>query len=108
MKLHNKLVRDNILEIIKQDNVAYKSRTLGDKEFRQELLKKLVEEASEVLGAGDDSKELHKELADVWEVIEYIIETFELDQNEIQRLKDERRNSRGGFDNRIYLESTDE
>jgi predicted house-cleaning noncanonical NTP pyrophosphatase (MazG superfamily) len=108
MKQHNKLVRDRILEIIKKDGVEYKSRILEDAEFKQELLKKMVEEAQEVLAAGNDTKELVKEIADVWEVMEHIIKTFELDHAEIQNTKQARHESRGGFDKKIYLESTDE
>lgn len=108
MKLHNKLIRDKILEIIEEDGVKYKSRILEDDEFKKELLRKMVEEAQEVLSAGNDTKELTKEIADVWEVMESIIKAFELDHSEIRSVKLARRNTRGGFDKKIYLESTDE
>ena len=108
MKQHNKLVRDRILEIIEKDGVEYKSRILEGEEFKQELLNKIVEEAQEVLAAVNDTKELTKEIADVLEVIGYIIKTFELDNNEIQNMKQSRHDARGGFDKKIYLESTNE
>jgi predicted house-cleaning noncanonical NTP pyrophosphatase (MazG superfamily) len=108
MKQHNKLVRDKILEIIKAEGVNYKSRILDDEEFKKELLKKLVEEANEVFHTNGDRKELLKELGDVWEVIESIIKTFEIEQSEIQKVKQERKDSRGGFDQKIYLEYTEE
>ncbi len=107
MKQHNKLVRDRILEIIEQDGVKSQSRILNDEEYRQELLKKLVEEANEVINA-KDKEELHKELADVWEVIESIMKTFSLDHNKIMKLKQDRREKRGGFDQKIFLETTEE
>lgn len=108
MKLHNKLVRDRILEIIEKDGVNYQSRILHEEEFRHELLKKVVEEAREVLDSNGDQDELVKELVDLWEVIETIVKTFDLDQNQIQKVKQQRRDSRGGFDQKIFLESTDE
>ena len=108
MKQHNKLVRDKILEIISAEGTNYKSRILDDEEYKKELLKKLVEEADEVFQTNGDRRELVKELGDVREVIESIIKTFELDQAEIQKVKQERKDSRGGFDQKIYLESTEE
>lgn len=108
MKEYNKLVRDLIPEIIKQDGFEAKIRTLSEEEFKYELLQKLVEEAKEVLETDGDPQLLVKELADVWEVIETIIPTFGVDQQEIFRVKQERKDKRGGFDQRIFLESTNE
>ncbi len=108
MKTHNKLVRDRILEIIEQDGVAYESRILDEEEFKKQLLKKVVEEAQEVLDSNGNKDELVKELADLWEVIESIVKTFELDHEQIQEVKQHRHDLRGGFDNKIFLESTDE
>lgn len=108
MKQHNKLVRDRILEIIEKDGVKYKSRMLDSEEYRKELAAKLVEEAKEVQETVGERDELLKELADVWEVIEAIIKEFDLDGGEIQRVKQERKDSRGGFNKKIYLEHTEE
>jgi predicted house-cleaning noncanonical NTP pyrophosphatase (MazG superfamily) len=108
MKQYNKLIRDRIVELIEQDGVEYKSRILNDEEYKLELLKKLVEEANEVVAAGNDKTDLQNELADVWEVIEYIVKTFELDHAEIQKFKAERKENRGGFDKKIFLEEMEE
>ena len=45
MKIHKKLVRDLIPEIIKNNKEIPKTRILGNQEFRQNLIKKLFEEA---------------------------------------------------------------
>ncbi len=95
------------MEIIERDGVKYSSRILNDEEYRHQLVAKLVEEAKEVQEA-TGPEEIIKEIADVWEVIEAIIVEFGLDHSEIQRVKQERRDSRGGFDKKIYLEHTDE
>jgi predicted house-cleaning noncanonical NTP pyrophosphatase (MazG superfamily) len=108
MKIHNKLVRDRILEILEQEGVKYNSRILDDNEFKQELLKKIVEEAQEVLATGGDIKDLIKELADLGEVMEGVIKVFGLDRDEINKIKQDRHDQRGGFDKKIYLESTEE
>ena len=65
MRIYNKLVRDNIPEIInKQGETPYVS-VLDDKQYNTELRKKLKEEVREYLV----SEEI-EELADIIEVIE--------------------------------------
>ena len=64
-KVYNKLVRDRIPEIIEKDGASFKTSVLNDEDFKTELLKKLIEEAQEVVGAKDDNKELVKELGDM-------------------------------------------
>lgn len=108
MKEYNKLVRDRILEILTEKGVKFNSRIMGDEEYKKELLQKVVEEAQEVLVAIDDPMELIKELADLNEVIEAVVIAYELDETEIQKVKQERRDSRGGFEKKIFLESTEE
>ena len=107
MKKYYKLVRDKIPEIIKADNEEPKVRILEAEEFKKELLKKLVEEAEEALGAGSDKKELQKEIGDILEVINYLIKVFDLNEKEIEKIRQKRRSSRGGFDKRLFLEYTE-
>ncbi len=108
MKEYNKLIRDRIIELIEHDNLKYSSRLLNEEEYKVELVNKLVEESKEVRDSIGSKAELIKEIADVQEVIEYIVKTFELDEAEILLVKDERKNKRGGFDKRIFLESMEE
>ena len=105
-KTHNKLIRDKIPEIIEKDGGKYKIRVLGDEEYKKELLKKIVEEAKEVLDASGDKKELAKEIGDVLEVINCLIDVFDLNKEEIEKVKQERNESRGGFDKKVFLEYT--
>lgn len=106
MKIYNKLIRDRIPEIIEKDGKQAKTRFLNDEDYKQELLKKLVEETKEAVEA-EDKKELTKEIGDVIEVIDYLIETFQLDRGEIEKIKQERKESRGGFDKKLFLESVE-
>ena len=106
-KVYNKLVRDRIPEIIEKDGASFKTSVLNDEDFKTELLKKLIEEAQEVVGAKDDNKELVKELGDILEVIDYLIKSFDLDKIEIEKVKAESKDSRGGFDKKLLLEYTD-
>ncbi len=106
-KNHNKLVRDKIPEIIEKTGEKYKVRTLDNEEYKKELLKKIVEEAKEVLDTDGDKNELIKELGDVLEVIDHLIDAFDLNKDEIEKIKQEKKESRGGFDKKLFLEYTE-
>ena len=107
-KEFNKLIRDKIPEIIKKNGSNSKTRILDNEEFKKELLKKIVEESQEVLETNGDKKELTKEISDVLEVINYLTDVFELDRQEIEKIRKERKDSRGGFDKKIFLEHTED
>lgn len=107
METYNKLVRDNILEIIRLENKIVKSRILSDEEYKLEALKKIVEEAHEVLEARNDKNDLMKEIGDLQEVIEAVIYAFNLNEKEILEIKNQRKQERGGFDKKIFLESVE-
>lgn len=80
-------------------------------EYRRELLYKLIEEAEEVRQAGyatDNTNELAKELADVAEVFDALLVEFGISREELVRIQSERREKRGGFTERIFLESVQE
>ena len=66
---HNKLVRDYIVENLEKKNIECDYRALDAAELVQELKKKIVEEANEVLAASEIN-ELLVELADVQEVLD--------------------------------------
>ncbi|MDD4901428.1 MAG: nucleoside triphosphate pyrophosphohydrolase [Patescibacteria group bacterium] len=108
-KIYHKLVRDKIPEIIKADGAGKPQvRILDDREFIIELLKKLLEEARELIEAKDDKHELVKEIGDVYEVIDAVMEYYKIDKGQVSKLQDERRNQRGGFKKKIFLESVNE
>ncbi len=104
-KIYNKLVRDNIPEIIKADNCQPNIRKLVEQEYLKELMKKLKEETKELINAKNNKKELVKEISDVYEVIDAIIDYYNLDRDKIIELKKERKEKRGGFKQGIFLES---
>ena len=65
-KIYNKLVRDNIPNIIANDNEEVFTSTLTIEEYQEALLNKLQEETTET------KKEILEELADVLEVLKSI------------------------------------
>jgi predicted house-cleaning noncanonical NTP pyrophosphatase (MazG superfamily) len=107
MKTYNKLIRDRIPEIMESQGIKFKTSILNDDNYRIELLNKLVEESREVLAAKIDRSELIKELGDVLEVVDYLIIAFGLDSEEIKTVKAERKESRGGFAEKLFLEYTE-
>jgi predicted house-cleaning noncanonical NTP pyrophosphatase (MazG superfamily) len=95
----NKLVRDKIPHIIVSTGKKPVTRILEAEEYKQELIKKLLEEAQEF--ATDQNIE---ELADLMEVIQAIQQSFGFSQNELEMVKNKKLKERGGFAQRIYLQ----
>lgn len=56
MPIYNKLVRDNILEIIKAEGLSYSSRILTPDELLMEIKTKMIEEAHEFKEAVEKRK----------------------------------------------------
>lgn len=100
--MYNKLVRDKIPEIIENNGEKPITRILSEEEYKKELEKKLNEEYQEVLNAyGDDRIE---ELADMLEVMISLAKLDNKGLDDIIKAAQKKREKRGGFDKRIYLE----
>ena len=101
-RVYNKLVRDNIPNIIKNKGEEPVVRLLDDNEYKIELEKKLYEEYQEVISAsGSDRLE---ELADMLEVIRALAKLENNDLNDIIKIADEKNTKRGAFEDKIFLE----
>jgi predicted house-cleaning noncanonical NTP pyrophosphatase (MazG superfamily) len=61
-----------------------------------------------VVSAGKNKEELKKEIGDVYEVIDALIEHFNLDKQEILDLQKKRREKRGGFKDKVFLQEVEE
>ncbi len=104
---YGKLVRDRIPEIILAAGKSCEVKTLEAEDFLPALKAKLVEEAAEVNNSAS-REELIAELADLYEVLETLQAATGLSQVEIDAVKHQRRESRGGFEKRLYLEWVEE
>lgn len=93
---YNKLVRDKIPEILDKRGIPYEKRIATEEEYRVELFKKFKEESDEFLEARTS-----EELADVLEVVEALKQLS--DYSGIEKIRLEKREERGGFDQRIIL-----
>lgn len=101
------MVRDKIPEIIRKNGDTPKTKKLDEDEYKIELYKKLLEEAEEMIEAHENKNELIKEIGDVYEVIEAIIKSEGLSKEDIKNIQNKRRDERGAFEERIFLESTE-
>ena len=106
-KTYNKLIRDKIPEIIKKDNAIPKISILNDEQFAIALKEKLVEEAKELLEA-KTSEEILNELSDVLELVESIATNNKLTITEVEKQKLVKKEKRGGFEKKLFLEYVDE
>lgn len=103
--IYDKLVRDNIPEIIKNDGEIPITRILDDEEYFGYLLKKDGEELEEVRNA--DSKEnVKKELADKLELIIAMANFYGFNLDDIILEADKKRERNGAFNKRILLIKT--
>lgn len=90
-----KLVRDRIPDLIRTSGRTCGVTQLDLREYRQALRAKLQEEAEEAaLAAPDD---LISELADLSEVIDALLATYDISPQTLHQVQQQRREQRGGF-----------
>ncbi|MFX0107471.1 MAG: nucleoside triphosphate pyrophosphohydrolase [Candidatus Hodarchaeota archaeon] len=97
-----KLVRDKIPDLIKEDGGAPIIRIADPDEFDILLRKKLVEESEEFVSSGNS-----EEIADILEVIFAILRIRSLDMAQIESMRIEKKLSRGGFEKMYVLNMFD-
>jgi len=98
MRTYNKLVRDNIPEIMIANGAKPVTRILDEQEYLLELNKKLLEEVNEYLQDGNI-----EELADVQEVMNAILSVKGVSQDSFEETRNQKVKKRGAFNKRIYL-----
>ena len=103
MRSYNKLVRDNIPNIISENGEKPITRVLTEEEYIRELNLKIEEEVKEYLL--DFSVE---ELADIEEVIRAILDYKNVSYEEFENVRLNKVNKRGAFKERIFLERVED
>lgn len=98
MRIYNKLVRDNIPEIIKNKGETPCFSVLDDKNFNKQLRKKLKEEVYEYLM----SEEI-EELADIIEVIEALANHKGSSLEKVLEIKEDKAKKNGKFEKKLFL-----
>lgn len=102
-QIYKKLVRDNIPTIISNNGENPITRILSNDEYKQELEKKLYEEYQEVLNPTTSNDRI-EELADMLEIIISLAKLENKSLNDVIKIAKIKREKRGGFEERIYLE----
>lgn len=99
-----KLVRDNIPDIIEARTGAMPETRIAedDAEFEHFLLKKVVEEATELRHSAGQGN-LEEEIADLNEIIASLMKLRDRKADEIAAVQAEKREKNGGFDKRIIM-----
>ncbi len=99
---YNKLVWDNVPDIIRSKGKECEVRELTDDEFEVELLKKVEEEAS-ALPETASRQELIDELADIVTVVEYIKARKQITELELADALERHVHTRGRFEKKLFL-----
>lgn len=102
-KEYYKLVRDKIPEILKEKGIIFHSHIADDNEYESELYLKLQEELEEFI-----LKPSTEELADMLEVIDAIRMFHDISIDDLKKVKIKKKKERGGFKNKIILDTTEE
>lgn len=98
VKEYDKLVRDDIPEIIRKDGKTPVITVATGPEYNEMLRQKLDEEVQEYQDSQDP-----EELADILEVVYALAETEGTTKSDIEALRKSKRKDRGGFGDGIIL-----
>ncbi|SDZ07439.1 nucleoside triphosphate pyrophosphohydrolase [Bacillus sp. 166amftsu] len=102
MPTYNKLIRDRIPEIIKYNGKTPITRTLNEKEYIEEIGKKIGEELTEYLEAEIQEHKI-EELADLLELINTLAQHEGITLEDVEKVRKQKAEKRGGFQERIFL-----
>ena len=101
---YNNLVRDKIPQNIDdQEGKKCKYRILDNAEYLEQLNKKILEEANEFI-----EENSIEELGDLMEVINAIMKVKGYSMEKLTAVMKSKKEKKGGFDNKIFLEYVDE
>ncbi len=97
--MNKKLVRDKIPKIITQGGKTPITHTADNEEYWEKLKEKLLEETNEFI-----EEENNEELADIIEVINAICAHKSISISQIEKLRKQKSEERGGFKDKIILD----
>ena len=96
---YNKLVRDNIPEIIRKTGKLPVTYVASKEKYFGQLKKKLKEEVNEFVNSDDN-----EELADILEVIRAICDYKNISLEELEKVRQKKFKECGGFTKKIILD----
>ncbi|WP_214708028.1 MULTISPECIES: nucleoside triphosphate pyrophosphohydrolase [unclassified Exiguobacterium] len=101
--IYNKLVRDKIPTIIEQSGKTAIHKQLSNEEHIKFAGYKLYEEIKEYEETNIDEESL-EELADILELVYTLGKMHGASFEELNRIREEKREKRGGFEKGLFLE----
>lgn len=104
-KIMNKLVRDKIPEICLANGDIPVTHVLTEDEYLKCLKDKMMEEYKEILEATTKEEAL-EECVDLMELLFSYTTALGFKESELLEARTRKRDKRGGFEKRIYLEKT--
>ena len=99
-QVYDKLVRDQIPQIICANGNSCEIRVLEDQEYQKRLEEKLKEELSEYLESGQ-----LEELADLLEVMMALVKAKGSSWQALEQIRTDKLAKRGGFEKKLLLTS---
>ena len=102
MAVHNKLVRDNMKQIILDAGRKPIMKILNQEDYINELRKKSKEELQEYLSA-ETNEEALEELADLLEVMHALAKVHDSSIEEVEKIRVKKAAKRGGFSDKVFL-----
>ncbi|TSI05106.1 nucleoside triphosphate pyrophosphohydrolase [Lysinibacillus sp. BW-2-10] len=102
MPTYNKLVRDQIIDIIEKDGLHCNYRILNEQEHLQEIKKKFYEEVKEYEQTSNETDAL-EELADLLELIHAALSVHNKSFDDLETVRRKKLEQRGGFQKRLFL-----
>lgn len=105
---YNKLIRDNVPDIIRAKRENCEVRQITDvQEFQQELFKKIKEEAA-ALAMCRTKEDFLAEYADLMLVLDTIVKQLDITSEEIIEVRKENLLKKGGYRHQYYLSWSDD
>jgi len=102
----SKLVRDKIVKRIISDGNKPNWRELTEGEYIQELKNKILEESLEI-PKSKNNDDLIKELADIQEIIDNLLEVLKISKPKFKQIQDKKNEKAGSFKKRLYIEDVE-
>jgi predicted house-cleaning noncanonical NTP pyrophosphatase (MazG superfamily) len=102
MPTYNKLVRDKIPQIIENNGEKFTAKVLNDEDYIKFLKIKAYEELDEYSAAETD-EEAVEELADLLEVIQTLAKHHGSSIEEVEAVRKDKAEKRGGFQQKLFL-----
>lgn len=99
-----KLIRDNIIEIIKSKWEKCNYYIADNITYTKKLYEKLIEESNEVINS-KNKDELTEEIADLLEVINTICFDNDIDKNKLEEVKKKKKFEKWWFSKKIILKT---